>query len=289
MPDGEKKLMTLATEEAHRLQHDYVGTEHLLLGLLRDGRNAAVSLLLALGVDVDRLRGRLDQLVATGATPVPPHGHLPVTQRVRSVLEYALEEARDLGEDAIGPQHLVLGLLREGGGLAAQAFRELGVTLERARARLRRPDEPEEALLPDDLTERARVLLELAQEEARRLGHEAVGTEEMLLGMLRLASGVGPCVLRALGADPAAIRAEVEKQAARGPGGAPAKRLLYTKRARRALEYAMEEAGRFRHKHLGTEHLLCGLLRERSGIASQVLERLGVTLDAVRAKVPRPE
>jgi len=279
--------MALATEEAHRLQHDYVGTEHLLLGLLREGRNPAVALLLSLGVDVDRLRARLDRLVAPGVTPAPPHGRLPVTHRVKSVLEFALAEAADLGGDPPGPEHIVLGLLREGGGLAAQAFREFGVTLEKARSQLRRPDAGPEAPLPDRLTDRARVLLEFAQEEARRLGHEAVGTEEILLGMLRLASGVGPCVLRALGADPTAIRAEVERQVARGPGAVPGKRLPYTKRARRALEHAVEEAGRFRHKHLGTEHLLCGLLRERSGLASQVLERLGVTLEAARERVPR--
>jgi len=288
MADGESRFSLRARDEAHRLQHDYIGTEHILLAILRDGANAGASLLRSLGIDLARLRARLEELVAPGVMQVAAD-QLPFTHRAKNVLEYAQEEMSDLGKKALGAEHVVLGLLREGGGVTAQAFRELGITLEKARAKLAKPEQAPEPALPDRLTERAQALLASAQDEARRLGHDAVGTEELLLALARLTSGVAACVLKGLGVRPGAIRAEVERQVSPGAGVPPGTTLPYTKRARQALELAVEEAARLHQERLGTEHLLLGLLREPKGLASHVLGRLGVTLDAARAAIPAPE
>jgi len=134
-------------------------------------------------------------------------------------------------------------------------------------------------------TERARKVMALANQEAQRFNHEYIGTEHILLGLLKEGSGVGPNVLKNLGVDLHKVRMEVEKRVKPGPEMVTMGRLPQTPRAKKVLEYAMEEARNLNHNYIGTEHLLLGLLREENGVAAQVLTGLGLKLDEVREEV----
>ena len=127
-----RKVIYLAREEAARLQHDYIGTEHLLLGVIREGEGIAATVLNNLGLDLDRIRQEVENMVsASGGTMTI--GEIPFTPRAKRVLELAVEEARSLGHNYVGTEHLLLGLIREGEGVAAKVLLELGVDRKRVR------------------------------------------------------------------------------------------------------------------------------------------------------------
>lgn len=134
-------------------------------------------------------------------------------------------------------------------------------------------------------TDRARKVMVLANQEARRLNHEYIGTEHVLLGLLKEGSGVGANVLKNLGVDLRKARLEVEKLVTAGPEMVTMGRLPQTPRAKRVIEYAVEEARNLGHNYVGTEHMLLGLVREQDGVAAQVLLNLGLRLENVRHAV----
>src|SRR3954466_12922487 len=134
-------------------------------------------------------------------------------------------------------------------------------------------------------TERAQRVILIAQEEAKRLNHDYVGTEHILLGLIALGEGVAAQVLANLGVDLRRVRAEIEKIVGTGDTVMLLGELPFTPRAKKVLELAVEEAQNMGHSHVGTEHLLLGLIREEEGVAAQVLENLGVRLDIVREEV----
>ena len=133
-----------------------------------------------------------------------------------------------------------------------------------------------------NFTERVRKVLALAREEAARLYHEYVGTEHILLGLVREGGGVASAVLKNLGADPKEIEELIEQHVKKGRPAMNASDLPYASRAKKVLELAMAEARELHHSYVGTEHLLLGLVREERGIAAQVLNHVGVTLTAAR-------
>ncbi|MDG2291134.1 MAG: Clp protease N-terminal domain-containing protein, partial [Phycisphaerales bacterium] len=135
------------------------------------------------------------------------------------------------------------------------------------------------------LTDRARKVMALANQEAQRFNHEYIGTEHILLGLVKEGSGVGPNVLKNLEIDLRKVRLEVEKLVKSGPEMVTMGKLPQTPRAKKVLEYAIEEARNLNHNYVGTEHLLLGLLREQDGVAAQVLMNLGVKLEEVREEV----
>jgi len=135
-------------------------------------------------------------------------------------------------------------------------------------------------------TEKAIKVIMLAQEEARRLGHNFVGTEQILLGLIGEGTGVAAKVLKSMGVNLKDARVEVEKIIGRGSGFV-AVEIPFTPRAKRVLELSLEEARQLGHNYIGTEHLLLGLIREGEGVASRVLENLGVDLAKVRTQVIR--
>ena len=127
-----RKVMYLAREEAARLQHDYIGTEHLLLGVIREGEGIAATVLNNLGLDLDAIRQAVESMVAaTGGTLTI--GEIPFTPRAKRVLELSVDEARQLGHNYVGTEHLLLGLIREGEGVAARVLLELGVDRKKVR------------------------------------------------------------------------------------------------------------------------------------------------------------
>lgn len=130
--DRVRKVFKLANQEAQRCNHQYFGTEHILLGLIKAGRGVGTYVLRDLDVDLDRARDEVERLIIRGPDIVIL-GKLPLTPGVKNVIEYSLEEARNLKHDFVGTEHILLGLLREREGVAAQVLMSLGVTLEGAR------------------------------------------------------------------------------------------------------------------------------------------------------------
>jgi ATP-dependent Clp protease ATP-binding subunit ClpA len=136
-------------------------------------------------------------------------------------------------------------------------------------------------------TDRARKVTQLANQEAQRFNHEYIGTEHILLGLVKEGSGVAANVLKNLNVDLRKVRREVEKIMHSGPAMVVLGKLPQTPRAKKVIEYAIEEARSLNLDHVGTEHLLLGLVRETEGVGAQVLLNLGVRLDDVRAETMR--
>src|SRR5229473_503645 len=134
-------------------------------------------------------------------------------------------------------------------------------------------------------TDRARKVMQLANQEAQRFNHEYIGTEHILLGLVKEGSGVAANVLKNLDIDLRKIRLEVEKIVQSGPDMVTMGKLPQTPRAKKVIEYSIEEARNLNHNYVGTEHLLLGLLREQEGVAAQVLMNLGLKLEDVREEV----
>jgi len=130
--DRARKVMALAREEAKRFNHEYIGTEHILLGLVKEGSGVAANVLQNLDIDLKKIRLEIEKIVQTGPDLVSV-GQLPFTPRVKKVLEYAIEEARAMGHNYIGTEHQLLGLLREQEGVAAQVLLNLGLKLDDVR------------------------------------------------------------------------------------------------------------------------------------------------------------
>jgi len=128
-----RKVIILAKEEARRFNHDYIGTEHILLGLIREGEGVASAILQNMGLSLDKIRLEIEKLVQPGPATVVS-GDVPFTPRAKRVIELSMEEARQLGHNYIGTEHLLLGLLREGEGVAAQVLLGLGLDLNKVRS-----------------------------------------------------------------------------------------------------------------------------------------------------------
>jgi ATP-dependent Clp protease ATP-binding subunit ClpA len=246
-----RKVLSLAQEEAQRFKHNYIGTEHLLLGLIREGEGVGAKVLRDLGVELHRAQSTVEFIIGRGDRIVL--GEIGLTPRAKKVIEYAVDEARRLNHQYIGTEHLLLGLLREGEGIAAGVLESLGVNLEQARRQTLavlgggqggvqepRPEEAEGSEIPDQDKDRAINLEPLQDGDDRPL------------------------------------------EATPGKTGRFDK---FSVRARRVMESAQQEAQRFQHSYIGTEHILLGLVRENKGIAAHVLLNLGVERDKVRSAV----
>lgn len=133
--DRVRRMMALANEEAHRLNHDYIGTEHILLGMVCEETGLGARALRKFNVTLDKLRSELGKLVKPGSKPVTKR-LLPQTPRARRSIEYAVEESRLLGHDHVGTEHVLLGLLRELDGLAPRALMNMGLSIEQIRLEL---------------------------------------------------------------------------------------------------------------------------------------------------------
>jgi ATP-dependent Clp protease ATP-binding subunit ClpC len=129
-----RKVLAMAREEAERLRHEYVGTEHILLGLIREGEGVAAAVLQNLSVDLDEIQQKIEDTVKKGKATAATGPDLPYTSRAKKVLELAMAEARDLTHNYVGTEHLLLGLLREEKGIAAQVLTDAGINLDAARA-----------------------------------------------------------------------------------------------------------------------------------------------------------
>jgi DNA-binding transcriptional regulator YhcF (GntR family) len=153
--DRVRKVLAIAREEAIRLQHDYVGTEHILLGLVSEGDGVAAAVLTNLLVDLDQVQERIEESVRRGKATIAL-GELPYTSSAKKVLEFAMVEARELNHPYVGTEHLLLGLLREKKGIAADVLNQLGV-------------------MPEDVRRQTLTLLGVTPEQARSKNMEQGG------------------------------------------------------------------------------------------------------------------
>jgi ATP-dependent Clp protease ATP-binding subunit ClpA len=232
-------------------------------------------------------------------------GDIPYTPRVKKVFTLASREARAMNHTHIGTEHILLGLLREGGGFAAKVLKDFKVGIEEARRLILmelsdkpwlrpqtasevepfQPTKEEQSILK--LTPRAQQVMALARKEADRFNHNFVGTEHLLLGLMKLGQGVAVNVLQKLGLDLDILRSEVEKQVGRGPDQKMIGNIPYTPRVKKVLALAAREARALNHTYTGTEHILIGILREGDGLAARVLKNLKVDIEQTRLEIVR--
>lgn len=328
--DDARKVLNLAQEEAQRFQHNYIGTEHLLLGLVGLEESTAARILNRLGVELSKARSAVEFTIGRGDRAVP--GEIGLTPRAKKVIQLAVDEARRLGHHYIGTEHILLGLVREGEGIAAGVLDSLGVKMGRlnktivdmlaqeegrpnvpghdqglvklacAYARGEKSAEPRASgvqdaddLVPEPsgeeergnrFTIRARRVLARSHDEARQYEREIVGTECLLLSLVREQNGIAYHVLRNTGIDIERILAATQFLIVDEKLNEPGEADGLTTDGRKAIELTIDEARQFAQTAIGTEHLLLGLLRSE-GIASGVLITRGLTLEKARAEVRR--
>ncbi len=215
--DRARRVVVLAQEEARLLGHNWIGTEHLLLGLISEGDGVAAKVLVKLGISTEAVRAKVESIIGEGGKE-PPTGHIPFTPRSKKVLELSLREALALGHNYIGTEHVLLGLLREGQGLAAQVLVNLGADLSVVRQSVIQelsgyktrggPGGPGAPFLPAHET----PALARSRVEARRLaGSRAVGSHHQLLAMLGDMQSLATKALAELGVTREAVEEQLGK------------------------------------------------------------------------------
>jgi ATP-dependent Clp protease ATP-binding subunit ClpA len=243
-----RRAVVLAQEEARLLQHNYIGTEHLLLGLLAEGSGVGYQALTAEGISLEAVRGQVEQIVGQGDST--PSGHIPFTPRAKKVLELSLREALQLGHNYIGTEHMLLGLIREGEGVACQAMVALGANLPA-------------------ITARVHTMVGGAMVVPR------TGIPRRMWASLtrsgRASAATGPIIY---GPEPIF---------GSPPEGQPVLRRL-TAGAWRAVLFGQAESLRHGRPRAGEEHLLLGILAEAEGNGAKALNAVGVTLEQAREK-----
>jgi ATP-dependent Clp protease ATP-binding subunit ClpA len=243
--DRARRVVVLAQEESRRLQHDYIGTEHLLLGLLAVASGPGYEALTAEGIQLEPARAKVEELVGKGDST--PKGHIPFTPRAKKVLELSLREALGFGHNYIGTEHVLLGLIREGEGLACQVIVALGADLRALDGRVRAHVGATALVPPEVRTGRGRRLWSSITRSGRV---SAVPGQA-----IQVPPGEGLPVLRRL-----------------------------TAAAWRAVLLAQSEALRYGQAAAGEEHLLLGIIAEQEGRGARALNAVGVTLESAHEK-----
>src|ERR671929_144277 len=198
--DRVRKVLQMAREEAARLHHEYVGTEHILLGLIREGEGVAAAVLTNLNVDLEDIQQKIEETVKKGKAAAAAGPDLPYTSRAKKVLELAMTEARELNHSYVGTEHLLLGLLREEKGIAAQVLTDAGVNLEQSRAetlRLLGSDMPQASAGSGSSQPSSSPKSEKKSKTPALIGEPGVGKTAIVEGLaLLIANGLCPDVLR---------------------------------------------------------------------------------------------
>ena len=300
--DRAKRVLALAQDEAIRFNHNSIGTEHLLLGLVREGEGVAARVLDSLGVELSKARRAVELTIGRGDSTKSP-SMITLAPQTKSVINLAIDEARRLGHSHVGTEHLLLGIVRENESAAAKVLAGFGVELEKVRHQIiatlgqhrpgiatgssaSAPPSSEQFAGPfDRFTDRAKRVLALAQDEAISFNHNYIGTEHLLLGLIREEEGVAARALQTLGVELAKARTAVQFVIGRGDAVTTPNEITLSPRTKKIIEIAIDEARRLGNRGVGTEHMLLGLAREGEGIASGILESLGISMDEVRRAV----
>lgn len=217
--DRARRVVVLAQEEARLLHHNYIGTEHVLLALIAEGQGVAAKALASLGVSLEAVRAEIEKIVGPGAET--PKGHIPFTPRAKKVLELSLREALQLGHNYIGTEHILLGLIREGRGVAAQVL----------------------------------------QKQLEKAGPEFGAVREKVMELL---SGVAPR----------------QKPESAGPVVHSSSDYHFTERSLRAISFARSEAVKRGKKSIDVQDILRALTREDHAV-SKLLAEKGLTADSL--------
>ncbi|MDE3228436.1 MAG: hypothetical protein KGO05_01035 [Chloroflexota bacterium] len=292
-----RRVLTLAQEEAQRFNHNYIGTEHLLLGLVREGDGVAAKVLQELGVELDKVRSAVEFIIGRGDRLVL--GEVGMTPRAKRVIELGVDEARRLNHHYIGTEHILLGLVREGEGIAAGVLESLGANLEKVRTTTlqvlsqpafqparRLPGRPwRPTIASNDLgkfSERARAVIAAMLTEARARGQRDAGTGHALLALLAERDGTAVWMLAQTRIDLDAARQALERDLgprtqtpAPDPVGLDAHAL-------RMIALAALEAQDLDQRFVGPEHLLLGIIAEGEGLGGQVLLEVAADVDLMR-------
>jgi ATP-dependent Clp protease ATP-binding subunit ClpA len=294
-----RQVVVLAQEEARSLRHNYIGTEHILLGLLREEDGVAARVLTDLGLTVERARGQVVRVVGSGQDVTS--GQIPFRPRAKKVMEMALREALSLGHDYIDTEHLLLALVREGEGVGARILLDFDGEPEKIRQAVRVLSGPtgwrasvrrEPGAGPAAAAGSARVrrftsqatqAVEAARREAFNLGHARIGTEHILLGLLRDGESESAQILSALGVSLEGVRAHVER-VGRSTQATTAAEVPFAPQAHQALDRAQVHAANFGHGQVDTTHLLLSLTEENC-VATRILIEQGAEPRKIRRQV----
>ncbi len=218
--DQARKVLALSNQEAQRLQHEYIGTEHILLGLVMEGSGGGAKILKNLNIDPRLVRIEVEKLIVRHGD-LFAMGKLPQTPGAKKVIEYAIEEARNLGHKWVGTEHLLLGLLSDDGDIAGLALGNLGVTFAAARAEVDRicgggmceggpPSKFDPPDAPPSVVDAAKIIVAAAR-IAQGLGHKNVSSGHVLLAMIRDPDCAASQAMKASEVDLARLEAEVMK------------------------------------------------------------------------------
>jgi ATP-dependent Clp protease ATP-binding subunit ClpA len=305
-----KRLVELAWQESKNLAHNYIGTEHLLLGLLRTTDGAALRVLSNMNILTSTLEGEV-MVRLTGEVTVAMFDRF--TDKALRVVMLAQEESRLLRHRLVGTEQILLGLIAEDSGIAAQVLNANGVTLKNIRAEVERlkgsrlylptselPRSPSGKFAPAEIpfTPRAKHVIELARVEADSLSQRFVDTAHLLLGIIKEEEGVAVQALKGLSVSTETLRAQLAEEIAKLVQASKKKQELsiieqslqridtstFTGSAMHVIIVAREESRQVSHGVVGTEQILLGLLQSR-GDAASVLKNVGLDIQAVRLSV----
>jgi ATP-dependent Clp protease ATP-binding subunit ClpA len=312
--DDARKSVVLAQDEARALQHDHIGTEHLLLGLLHTGEGLAADVLHALGVSLEDVRAQVLEIVGRGEADAETD--MLFTPRAKKVLELSLRESMQFGHHGITGGHILLALVREGEGVAAQGLHQIGVDLAAIRTKVleelggepaperrgllrrgaRRAPAGGGAPSGGEAPARARGwtlervddnawdAVSAARSSARQRDATAIGMIDLLSGVAAVA-GPGAEVLRATDIDVDALHGAIHATSGNRVDALPA--LAFTGATRDALELAIDVADRYGHPAATTAHILLAIVMQNDAELTAVLDDLGISTDDVRIAAAR--
>ena len=300
-----KRVLALAQDEAIRQNHNYIGTEHLLAALLRDGDTIPARALTSLGADLTKVRTALEFIIGRGDRTTSP-AEITLSPRTKKVVEFAGAEAIHLGRREVEPEHILLGLIDEGQGIASGILESLGLSLEAVRAKVLEllsaaGTPPPAGYMPpprggyqsravERFSNRAKHALALAQDEAVRMGHSYIGTEHLLLGLARL---TGPDqadqalvrIFVELGLTLERVRAEIGKVIPPREQESSPLEMVLSPETKQVFELVVQKSQP--DKPILPEYLLLAVVHDEQSFAAQILARLGATPERVRAAIGR--
>lgn len=296
-----RKVLALAREEAAELRYEYVGTEHILLGILREGSCTASAVITNFGVNGRDLRAHIIEQLAKPATEGKDHTgpDLPYSSRAKKTLELAMSEARDLNHNYVGTEHLLLGLIREEKGVAAQALKEAGMTIEHARVEtlrvlfgagghqsVRHTQHLERETLVG-YPQRLREIMADAHDIAAERGASEVTPAHAMIALLEHGEGVANTALDRLNFDRATALFALNDLAPSSANAAAPDRVIVSSVAMRSALDAMEAAQRAGASSVpGSHHLLLGILASTPDIRA-IFETQAIKQDAIREEIRR--
>lgn len=294
-----RRTLALAREEANLLHHEYIGTEHVLLGILREGEGVASTVLENLDVEPDRLRETILNVVKSGSASAEPRADLPFTSRAKKTLELAMSEARELNHAYVGTEHLLLGLIREDKGIAAQVLKDAGITLDIARdetlrilgptrgesATTPRPALRTTAWRPPQYAERLRQVIAAAHDLAASHNAIEVTPIHATIALLEHGEGIANAALDALRFNRVDALQSLHRLILAGTDTIGPEDVLAPSAALTTVLQSIDARPR-RTPTPGTQHLLMSILMASPDVSAVFAEQ-SITLQALQDTVKR--